>query len=75
MIKRGSYINIKDLRPIIGKLWWMSKFPSIYWAYFCVKMELRRIRYKTIFAPDHKVYEKDRLLFWRKQRDTGAIWM
>jgi len=55
------------------QIWFMMRFPKIY---MFLKYDLRKARYQWVCdKKTYKVYEKDRLLFWRKPRDTGALFV
>jgi len=56
--------------------WWdykvcmnfMLKFPKIYLFF---KYDIKKIRYKTVII-NHKMCVKDKWLFWKEPKDTGA---
>jgi len=66
-----------------GKLWrvffwWDYRLPTyilfkIPKAYIFFKYTLRSWRFKR-YLINHVEWEKDRLLFWRKAKKTGAKW-
>ena len=79
--KGGCYISAHDAGHWRSKWYfkydlWSIMFMTRHYAwwgfYRDIKDKLHKIRYKDIMI-EHHLYEKDRLLFWNKKKDTGIM--